>query len=242
MAAVAGVELWVIRSVGEERLGEHVERDDSLRDVGVANVDVGGAGWVAGDELGMREVVLVVGSGAAADGEGDGERRAPSSGSAYPLLVVEPLGRHVGESDRVERPDVDACLHRGGDAEDIDSLSPLDLLVQLWRVDGRCVDAPEAGLAVGALGCADLPGELGRVEAEHTLVGGRQVSVVVGLEELGVVGAEWLRGSQRREAGGAGASGGVQVNAEASAARPDPQLALASVPGREPGRRWVRKR
>ena len=55
--------------------------------------------------------------------------------SSHALLIVESLRWHVRLQNDLERPDVDAYLHRGGDREEIDLGSPP---VQLVDIDLRC--------------------------------------------------------------------------------------------------------
>ena len=69
--------------------------------------------------IGVLEVVVVV-AAVAADGERVGERLPRTAGAADSLLVVEPLRRHVAHQDGLQRSDVDADLHRGGDAEHVE--------------------------------------------------------------------------------------------------------------------------
>ena len=43
--------------------------------------------------------------------------------SAHPLLVVEPLGRHVGHHYGLQRTDIDSDLHRGRHAQYVDAVT-----------------------------------------------------------------------------------------------------------------------
>ena len=81
-------------------------------------------GWGGGSPVircGVVEVEVVVGA-VAAQGDAVGERLALAAGAADALLVVEALRRHVRHHHGAQRADVDADLHRGGDAEDVDPL------------------------------------------------------------------------------------------------------------------------
>ena len=49
-------------------------------------------------------------------------RVTPTAGSPNPLLVVEPLGRHVGHHHCKERSDIHAGFHGRRDAEQVDRI------------------------------------------------------------------------------------------------------------------------
>ena len=58
----------------------------------------------------------------AAEREGDAGRRRRTSRPPDPLLIVEPLRRHVGEEDGIERADIDAGLHGRRYAEQVNAV------------------------------------------------------------------------------------------------------------------------
>src|SRR5690349_19937599 len=74
---------------------------------------------VTGHPLCVVEVEVVVGP-VAADGERVGECLARTSGTTHPLLIVEPLGRHVRHQCATQLPDVNADLHCGRYRKDIE--------------------------------------------------------------------------------------------------------------------------
>src|SRR5262249_28950443 len=68
------------------------------------------------------------------------------------LLVVEADRRHVCHPDRLQRTDVDAGLHRGGHAQEINSHGVVDFAVEK--------DLLEQSLAIAARSWVCLPCEL----------------------------------------------------------------------------------
>jgi hypothetical protein len=78
--------------------------------------------WIAGDPIGVTEIVKVMAT-AAAKRHHQRKRLAAPSSAPDPLLVVEALWWHVRLVHCPQRTDVDTHLHGGGDAEKIDLLT-----------------------------------------------------------------------------------------------------------------------
>src|SRR5687767_2224466 len=114
-------------AVPTERLGQDVQRGHPLKDVPVPNVDERRSGWLSGDDLGVLEVVLIVGAGPSADRERDRQGGSAATRSTHALLVVKALWRHVRQAHEIEAPDVNARLHGGRDAENFESVDGLSL-------------------------------------------------------------------------------------------------------------------
>src|SRR6202043_1855916 len=65
------------------------------------------------------EVIEIV-TLAATDRQNERERLTSTTGTSYPLLIVEPLWWHVRLEDRLQRTDVDPHFHGCGDRKQID--------------------------------------------------------------------------------------------------------------------------
>lgn len=188
--------------------------EDALVDVLHLGGEIRGWGGRVGDALRILEIVLVV-APAAAHRQGQGYRCVAATGSAHPLLVVEPGGGHVGHQHDGERADVDTGLHGGGHREDVKSVGARVLRV----VEEHPL---EAGLAALGFDTVCLAGEFRGVEAEVAdLVLGHPCVVVV---------VQWPDGRslcwQLSSALRAGAGPGVEVTAMASAAWPGQAFAV----------------
>ena len=107
---------------------EQLGRNNPLDDLGLPKVEIRLRGRVACDALWVVVVKVIVGA-TATQRECVGKGLASAARPANPLLVVEPLRRHVRHHHKLECPDVDPHFHGGSNAEDIDSLRLLDLAV-----------------------------------------------------------------------------------------------------------------
>ena len=86
---------------------------------------------------------MFVVAAAPAEGKSQSESLAPTSSASHSLLVVEPHGRHVGEEDRLEAPDVDPDFHGCCNAESIDLVNmPDSLLIGEVNDDSAKVSLP----------------------------------------------------------------------------------------------------
>jgi hypothetical protein len=111
---------------------------------------------------------------AAAHGQGDRDGVGSTSGSTDALLIVKAHWRHVRHHYRLKSPDVHPNLHGRCDAEQVDHIHRLNLVLQK--------DALKAGLSGLRIDSVSLPGELLTVQPKwHTRLG-RQECIVVGLK------------------------------------------------------------
>src|SRR5687767_5549613 len=128
MRVAPRVEGVVVACDTPEGSTQHLSREGSFGDVTTSHVEVRRWRRVAGDFGGVVEVMLVMGARATADRDGYRQRVPPSTGSAHTLLVVEALWWHVRQGDRVEASDIDACLHGGRYAQEVQFVGFRDLL------------------------------------------------------------------------------------------------------------------
>ena len=107
----------------------------------------------------------------AAERQRERQRRAAPAGPADALLVVEPHRRHVGHHHGQQRADVDARLHRRGDAQQIDVVGE--------RLLGADRDVLEEPLPIAREQLVRLACQLGAVQPEDGAGISRQPAVVV---------------------------------------------------------------
>ena len=180
--------------------------DNPPRDLHARHIDVRSRRWIRGDQTRSLKVIVVV-APSPAQRKGRCHSQPATPRPTHALLIVEAHRRHVGESDALERSNVNSGLHRCRHAEEIDAERYIDLVLH--------EDLLEAALPQPSVGSVRLPRQFLAVQSERRLrTSGEELVEVLGRIEHRV-----LRGGGKpRSAACADASRRVQMRAAASRA------------------------